>query len=521
MTKRTWAIHPFLIAPFPILMLYSRNLHAIDLAEIFLPTALTLMVTVIAWGSLRALRLDGPRAALIVSAGLILFFSFGHGVKLTGRLGIDSSRLGREWLILVIESLAMAVVVALVLGKPGFVRSLTGVVNASSVALVTLSLFGIVNSGWTGSETKSPEVVERPLTALTPPKGPLPDVYFVLLDAYGRSDSLKEVTGFDNSAFLDRLEKKGFFVARRSTANYCQTALALSATLNLGYLDELAGSQSDDRLPLKRLIVDAAVFRSFRRAGYRVVTFDSGFDATESIAGDLTLGPAWNLRTFPTMIVDQTPFWLLLGQRADHQPHRMHRARVLKVFDELPASNHPSDSPTFTFAHVLSPHPPFIFGADGQDVSEREGSYSLNDSEGWRAVKGHGDADDYASRYGAQVSYLTSRVEDAVERILKTSQVEPIIIIQGDHGPGSRFESDADEPNDLRERMTVLNAIYLPKAHRGLIKDSITPVNTFRLVFDRCFGAKMGLLDDRNYYSAYQKPYSFTDVTGKIDEPGY
>jgi hypothetical protein len=246
-----------------------------------------------------------------------------------------------------------------------------------------------------------------------------------------------------------------------------------------------------------------------------VVTFDSGFDATESIASDLILGPSGNLRTFPTLLINQTPLCLLLRTRADFRPQRMHRARILKLFEDLPAAGHPSDEPTFTMAHCLSPHPPFLFGADGRDVSDREGTYSLSDSDGWRLA--HGDASAYAERYREQAAYLTSRVEDAVDRILATSIVEPIIIIQGDHGPGSHFEADADEPNDLPERMTVLNAIYLPRAHRQAINPAITPVNTFRLVFDRGFGAKLGLLDDRNYYSTFRKPYVFTEVTGKID----
>ena len=181
-----------------------------------------------------------------------------------------------------------------------------------------------------------------------------PTCYLVILDAYGRSDVLKGRIGFDNSGFLERLERKGFVVARSSRANYCQTALSLAATLNLRYLDELAGDPSEDRRPLRRLIAENRVFRSFRQRGYRLVTFASGFDATESFSADLNLAPPGNLRTFHALIADQTPLWLLTGQRASREPHRLHRERTLKVFDELPAVDHPSDGPTFTFAHVLS-----------------------------------------------------------------------------------------------------------------------------------------------------------------------
>jgi hypothetical protein len=507
-----------LVAPFPILVLYSRNLHAVDAAGALMAAAIALAATVMAWGMLRACRFDAPRAALIVSAGLILFFSFGHAVKLSGRMGIGGDVGSREWLALGVEALAMASVVGFVLLKPDLARSLTGACNASALALVGLSAAGIASEVWRDSRARTPKVAAPIVPKISPKSGRRPDVYFLVLDAYGRSDVLKEVYGFDNSEFLGRLERKGFVVARRSRSNYCQTALSLSATLNLRYLDDLAGSRSPSRLLLKRLIGENVAFRAFRSAGYRIVTFASGFDATESIDADLTLAPPGNLSTFDALVADQTPLWLLLGRKAEHAPHRQHRARIMKILDDLPASSHPSDSPTFTFAHVVAPHPPFDFGPDGGDVSAREGAYTLNDSEGWRKIEGHGGPAGYASRYREQVAYITSRVEDAVDRILASSPSPPIILIQGDHGPGSHFESGDERPNDLRERMTILNACYLPEEARGQIHEAITPVNTMRVTLDACLGSKLGKLQDRSYYSAYETPYVFTDVTEKVEE---
>jgi Sulfatase len=515
MMKGPWIIHPFLIAPLPILFLYSRNLHAIEVSQVWLPAGLALMAAVISWGTLRAFRLDGPRAALLVSASLILFFSFGHAARLAGRWGLCESRVGAESLTLAVEALVLASVVGLIVRKADFARSLNGACNASALTLAGLCLIGVATGSLGESGTPPPMVAEPVVPRLSANSGRLPDVYFLVLDAYGRSDVLEEMYGLDNTEFLERLERKGFAVARRSRSNYCQTALSLSATLNFRYLDDLAGSRSTDRLPLKRLIVENAVFRAFRGLGYRLVTFASGFDATESIEADLTLAPRSNLGTFPALVADQTPLWLLLGRRGEHEPHRMHRDRILKVFEELPSASHPAPTPTFTFAHILSPHPPFIFGADGRDLSERERAYTLNDSEGWCRLEGHSGPDDYVRRYRDQVTSITSRVEEVVDRILATSSVPPIIIIQGDHGPGSHFDSGSEHPNDLWERTGILNACYLPGFDRESIDDAITPVNTFRMVLDHYFGAGLGLLEDRTYYSAYQSPYVFIDVTGE------
>jgi hypothetical protein len=413
---------------------------------------------------------------------------------------------------------ALGSVVALVLKKPGFARVVNDACNASSIALASMTAAGIVTSDW-GHDPQSVRSAEPVAIApSSPPTGQLPDVYFLVLDAYGRSDVLKEMFDYDNSGFLDRIERKGFVVARSSRSNYCQTALSLAATLNLRYLGEFAGDPSKDRRPLRRLIVDNPVFRAFRDRGYRLVTFASGFDVTEGLDADLTIAPPGNLSPFHALMANQTPLWLLLGQRSSREPHRMHRDRALKVFEDLPAASHPSPSgePTITFAHVVGPHPPFVFGLDGRDVSAVEASYSLSDSEGWCGLPGHQGPDDYVRRYREQVAYITARVEQAVDRILATSPTPPIILIQGDHGPGSHFDSAADRPNDVVERFGILNACLVPESARSRIGPCITPINTMRAVLDAALGTKLGPIEDRSFYSSFARPYEFIEVTDEL-----
>lgn len=518
MTKRPWIIHPFILAAFPTIYLYSRNLQTVDASEIVLPVVISLAATTLAFGLLRVIRLDGVRAGLIVSAFLALFFAFSHVVKVCERLGIGGGRGVLEGVVLAFGAVVLTALATVAIKKPGFARVANDGCNAAAVALGVMTLGGIAVSGWgrpapLSSRLAGPvEIVPAPASS----KGRLPDVYLLILDAYGRSDVLKGVYGYDNSGFLDRLEHKGFVVARASRSNYCQTALSLAASLSLRYLDDLAGDQSHDRRPLRSLIADNPVFSAFRDRGYRLVTFASGFDATESFDADLTLAPPGSLRTFHALMADQTPLWLLLGQRAAHEPHHMHRERTLKVFDELPAASHPSDRPTLTFAHVVAPHPPFIFGADGRDLSGRESSYSISDSEGWCDIPGHHGPDDYARRYREQVEFVTNRVEQAIDRILATSATPPIVVVMGDHGPGSHFDSAADRPNDVVERFGILNACLIPEAGRGRIGQDITPINTMRAVVDECLGSKLGPLEDRSFYSSYSRPYEFIEVTDEL-----
>jgi hypothetical protein len=43
----------------------------------------------------------------------------------------------------------------------------------------------------------------------------------------------------------------------------------------------------------------------------------------------------------------------------------------------------------------------------------------------------------------------------------------------------------------------IMNAYYLPDGGSELLYDSISPVNSFRVILNRYFGMNMDLLDDR------------------------
>ncbi len=133
------------------------------------------------------------------------------------------------------------------------------------------------------------------------------------------------------------------------------------------------------------------------------------------------------------------------------------------LFDHL-AEVADDPRPTFCLAHVVAPHPPFVFDRDGNDISAENSSYRLTDGKLWSDLDRHGGPDDYASHYRDQATYITARVERSSTRSSPARPEPPVIIIQGDHGPGSHFDTDAAEPNDLVERLSILNLCLIPGA---------------------------------------------------------
>jgi hypothetical protein len=118
------------------------------------------------------------------------------------------------------------------------------------------------------------------------------------------------------------------------------------------------------------------------------------------------------------------------------------------------------------------------------------------------------DEQKYVAAYRNQLAHVNTRLLRVVDRI-RAKQRPAVIILQGDHGPRSRFYLSLD--SELREGFGILNAVLLPEGDSAGFYDHVTPVNTFRLVFNRYFGTELKLLEDECYF---EKPtYEFVHVT--------
>jgi hypothetical protein len=229
------------------------------------------------------------------------------------------------------------------------------------------------------------------------------------------------------------------------------------------------------------------------------VAFESGYYWTQVDDADFYLAPEagsvkhlsmlGGANEFEVMLI-KTSGWLLVADATlklpsllqpdlEASPKQVHRQRVLFTLEQLP--NVPRlPSPKFVFVHIVSPHKPFVFGADGSPLG--------------------GEADEIEG-YVGQVAFINQRIIPILQQIIERSQTPPVIVIQGDQGG-----VDTDDVDRLR----ILNAYYLPGGGDQGLYDSITPVNTFRLILDRYFGADYPLLEDISYGSSYKNPFKFT-----------
>jgi hypothetical protein len=342
-----------------------------------------------------------------------------------------------------------------------------------------------------------------------------PDIYYIVLDGYGREDVLGEIFGIDNSDFTSYLASRGFVVPSQAQANYMQTALSLASSLNLGYMDDLAsqlGPRSQDREPLVELVRHSVVRKKLAEIGYEIVALSSGSYFTEIRDADLYLSPfatdlnelegLWLSTTSAAVIENPEALGLSIPSYESRRMLIRYALGQLQSVGERPG-------PQFVFAHIIAPHPPFIFDAGGGPVEPP-----------WPYHPGDGDTccgtdQDYHSGYSAEVAFINSQMMQVIDAILAHSETPPIILVQGDHGPGSLLNFHDIERTCLRERLPILSAYLLPPEGRSAVYPTFTPVNSFRTVFNTVFGTQLPLLPDVSYYSTWERLYDFIDVSGR------
>ena len=181
------------------------------------------------------------------------------------------------------------------------------------------------------------------------------------------------------------------------------------------------------------------------------------------------------------------------------------------------ATRKDQEVPVFVFCHLICPHPPFVFDSDGRPVGQTGTLAFMEEDNIW---KRHEQGEEYRRRYIDQLRYLSGRILEVVETMLKESQRPPLMVIQSDHGPGLELNWEEPTPKTYRERLSILNAYHLPGASpEQTLYPSITPVNSFRTVLNRYFRADLDLLPDRSFFSTPRKPYRWEEVSLGKEEP--
>jgi len=511
-----YIIHPFLIAIYSILALLATNYDQVPPTFLIRPLIVCICLAGVILFIIEIIVRDWGLA------GFISFFFLTIGLNYSDfSVQIEKSNLAKISFVMIIICLAIIITTFIlnrfIWNKLSEKFRITKLLNYASIFLLIFPSYLLLKSIITNARDSIVLEKFRPyqnINVRLSKKVVDPDIYYIIVDGYGRNDVLNEIYRFDNTPFLSHLQAKGFFVADRSHCNYIQTSLSISSSLNMSYLDNIAvllGEKSTNRVPLRKIMRESIVIQSLLNIGYKFVAFNSGYIPTNFDNADIYLSPFSNLRIneFEGLLLYKSALSFILGKNPEIPVFGYQSQREITLFN-LGELGKTSDlpGPKFVFVHVMLPHPPFIFNRHGQFVEHDKG-FTLKDAGDFV-----GTQQEYVSGYTEQVLFLNSQLEKAIDAIISSSAHPPVIIIQGDHGPGALFRFVYSENTCFKERTSILNAYYLPGVSQEKLYPDITPVNTFRLIFNEYFDAHLDLLPDNVLYSEWEAPFKFIDITG-------
>jgi hypothetical protein len=496
--RRAVTLYPILFAFFPILALYSQNMQELSITVIVIPLLLSLGLALLFLLLSFLIFRNLDKAAIFASIIITLFFSFGHVVDVigpkSGNLYINGSLVGTVsrylllfWFLVFISSIYPIARIHRNL------KTLTAVLGAVAIFMVLVSLVVII-----------PYQINRPNLALSSESflaeipleriDKFPDVYYLVWDTFPSASTVATYYDSGISQLVDFLTERGFYIGNESHSNYGGSVQSLASSLNMQYLVDESGKEIVDARLQIQLLQRSKVVQLFKYLGYKYVNIKADWPATRGKGGNFAdtsfyppgLSGFSYLLTRTTIIRAIPGISDMLGLPSVLSPRVKYYKDTLYQLDKLsgiPNMVEGTREPVFVFAHIMIPHSPIVFDQDGEF-----------------AVSEANSVEDQKAQYMEQLVFCTKQIEKLVDDILSKSGEPPIIILQGDHGPKSNedlycFDS-LNEEQRLEVNSGILNAYYVPDSCRSLLYPTISPVNTFRLIFNCCFGTNYKLLGE-------------------------
>ena len=324
-----------------------------------------------------------------------------------------------------------------------------------------------------------------------------PDIFFVVLDTYSSSECLKEEFNYDNSEIDSLLSVNHFFTSRLSRSNYNMTPFSLSSTFDMNYLKSGLENRSIGGKAFLQAIQtfeNNQLTKFLKEQGYEIKNYGCiDIKGTPSLMtpyfADLSFDQIDNQTLYSRVMEDIgwnfTQKNIFTGQvKIPESYKKRKRLHVYRnnfnrngLFSELKTQG---DRPKFLYVHLMIPHEPFYFDAEGKEVSD-----TANILCSFTAEVG----------YLNQVKYCNLILKQLIPAISNSPLKDKVVIIEGDHG----FR-DYEQPVPIDKHFMNLNTYYFSDGDYSGLYDGISPVNSFRVVLNKYFHQSLPMLKDSSIY---------------------
>lgn len=457
----------------PVMSIAAANADRVQGSDVFVPAAIAFAAGVVIAFACRAALRGNERALAVAAITIVAGVSYGAVYDVVDRV---TPLLSRHAAFLSVYA-GVVLLIAWLATRP---RVVGRVASAGTIACGLVLLFIGIEAGAARMRADARAAVvelQGDRIGVADARVGRPNVYFIVLDGYASARVLRDVFGFDNRPFLMELGRRGFVVSTAARSNYANTLLSLTATLNVRPIPTDSGH--GNLRPLFRALRQNRVMRAFRDAGYRVINISSGDITTSSFPRaheNRACGGISEVAWTALRATVARPFVSDMPASREH---------VLCSFRSLVAPTRRNTS-TFTFAHVLAPHPPYRLAADCGPTSVATRSWNDRPA------------------YLAQIRCLNVLTLAAVDDILRRDS-GAVVVIEADHGPASQLDEhnawDHPTAEMIDERMGIIAAAVAPDTALARRLVSVTPVNLFAELLPAVTGTRVARHADDSFFS--------------------
>jgi hypothetical protein len=491
---RKWPVHVLLLPLYFIASVYSQYAGLFDSAESVSVTLLVYLGIGLAFAVFYLIYRNIVKAGIATTIIGILYLFFGNIKELLRHSDLFYFISHYKTLV----PLLFLLVITLFL----WLRKRNKTNYQLNLFLNILLLIYLVIELWnfTRMISKSRSTEDQSITLKAPgnPFANRPNIYYILLDCYPGSGYQREVLNVEENDFDVYLKQKGFYVVDESRSNYNMTSFSIASLFNMVYLDWLPLNEKVKPYHYNKtiqLVRNALVFDWLAEQGYELHNL-SVFD----MPGKPSHNKEQFLSTTGKEIILHNTFWKCLyrdvfpgifpsikkkmvedarnTRKERLQVFRRYNRQILDSLYQLPGR--PSNNPKFVYAHLEMPHFPYFYDSTGKAYPDE-------------LVFGK-DIITNKERFKNYIGYTNLQVMTLLDSVFMRNNSRDIIIIQSDHGLN---DLDVKRRDDAFRNYT---AFYFPDRDYGQMKNGLSNVNTFRIIFNKYFGQQLPLLKDSSSY---------------------
>ena len=511
MNFKSFPYHPFLIAAFQILTVYSINVNEVPFKIFFIVLMIALGFAGLIFCVFTLITKEKILSSIIASFCVFFFFLYGRVVDILIENPIFNLPLHRNKFFLPIFSVIVLISVLMILKNQAIRKYLEKInifSNQFSFGLVFISIIttgvnydweklsvGRFNQGYNGGSITKQNPKPMHEEGLH-----RPNIYFLIFDSYANHRILNEYYNWNDSSFVNALVSRGFSVDENTRSNYCFTGGSIGATLSMRYIHEDLNYKNKDYYKQNE------VLERFKLKDYDIVSNYAGNQSWKQNNSKVSLIS----EDFVQLIIHISMLRIIENELIVDQL----RQDILSMVSGIKNFKKPQN-PTFIYLHFMIPHSPFIFKADGSRPEYFESAFTKFEHE---------------VKFVQQLRFSGKQIIDIAD-LIRQKDKDAIIILQADHGFGgdkdgiylnrnslaaSTNNREKPPPDYLDQRFGILNAISSP-SELGIPEHS-TPVNLFRYIFNAIFDDQYTFLPNKSYFTLIKQPYLFHDVTDDLNK---